>query len=104
MAEFQYKRQPALPVKIRDISPERHFRVRVQGTVLDVSDGLIVVDDGTGKAEIRAEQDVLTAAQPGDAVRVFARVLPLELGYELHAEIVQDISALDLGLHRMVFG
>jgi hypothetical protein len=53
--------------------------------------------------EVMLEADVLAALKPDDRVRIFARVLPLESGFELRGEIVQDMSALDAELHKRVF-
>ena len=35
-------------------------------------------------------------------VRVFGRVIPVENGFEMQGEIVQDMSQLDIELHRKV--
>ncbi len=99
--EFQYRRMPAVPVKISDINPEKNIRIRILGRIIDKSDGVIVVDDGSAKAEILNAE---TGADINDLVRVFARVLPLEDKYELHAEIVQDMAGLDLSLYKRVYG
>lgn len=99
--EFQFRRMPATPVKISGINPEKNIRVRILGRIIDKSDGLIVIDDGSAKAEIF---DAETSADVSDMVRVFARVLPLEDRYELHAEIIQDMSGLDLELYKRVYG
>ena len=56
MAEFQYKRQPAVQRKIVDINPETDVRVRILGYVIDKSDGVLVVDDGSSKAEVITDE------------------------------------------------
>jgi hypothetical protein len=93
--DFQYKRLPAVPKKIKDINPEKDIRVRLLGRVLDKNKDFIVLDDGSGKANIMVDGDVNS-----DFVRVFARVLPVESGFELKAEIIQDMSKLDLELYE----
>jgi len=100
-AEFQYRRLPAVEKKIAEINPERDIRVRILGRILDKADEVIVVDDGSAKAEIIAS-DLDVNANIGDIVRVFARVLPLEEGFELRAEIIQDMSKLDLDLYKKI--
>ena len=105
MAEsgFQYRRLPAARRKITDISPEKDIRVRILGKVIDKSDDVIVVDDGSGKADIiTADLDV--NINVNDTVQVFTRVLPLEDGYELRAEIIQDMSKVDMDLYKKVEG
>ncbi len=102
MAEFQYKRQPAVPRKITDINPETDIRVRVLGHVIDKSEGVLVVDDGTSKSEIITDE--FDAFDVDDLVRIFARVLPLENGYELRAEIIQKMNSMDMELYKKVYG
>ncbi len=99
--EFQFRRLPATLVKISEINPEKNIRVSIFGRIIDKSDGVIVVDDGSTKAEIFEAE---TSVDINGLVRIFARVLPLEDRYELHAEIIQDMNSLDLGLYKKVYG
>lgn len=96
-----YKRASATPRKISGISPENDIRVIILGKVVDKADGTLVMDDGSGTAEIVTDQQ---GANFGDTVRVFCRVLPLEEGYELRAEIVHNMNGLDMELYRRVYG
>ncbi len=101
MAEkLMYKRASAQLKRIADIEPEKDIRVQILGRVIDKSDGTLVVDDGSAKAEIITDDN---SAETGDVVRIFARVLPLEEGYELRGEIVQDMSQLDMDLYKKVY-
>ena len=97
----QFKRAPAPYRKISEISPEKDIRVRLLGRVIGKIDGTIVIDDGTGRADIVAEE---FSAETNDIIRVFARVLPLESGYELRAEIIQKMDKMDIELYNKVFG
>ncbi len=38
--------------------------------------------------------------KPKQLVRVFGRVIPVESGFELQGEIMQDMSDLDLDLYK----
>ncbi len=96
-----YKRASATPRKISEISPEKDIRVMLLGKIVDKADGTLIIDDGSATAEIVADQQ---NANVGGIVRVFCRVLPLEDSYELRAEIIQDMNALDMDLYRKVFG
>lgn len=98
---FQYRRFPALFRKIDSINPEKDIRVRLLGTVIDNANGVVVIDDGSGRAEIVTEG---TNLNTGDTVMVFCRVLPLETGYELRMEIVQDMNGLDMDLYKKING
>ena len=97
---FQYKRLPAVQKKIADINPEKDIRIRILGRVIDKSDGSFVIDDGSAKAEVVTE----TELNINDLVRIFVRVLPLEEGFELRSEIVQDMNSLDMNLYKKVWG
>jgi len=95
---FEFRRQPAIIKKISEIN-EKDIRVRISGIVLDSSNGMLIVDDGTGRAEIVSE----TAANEGAFVRAFTRIIPLEGRYELRAEIVQDLSDVDRKLYKSIY-
>ena len=93
----QFKRAPAVYRTIDSIDAEKDIRVRLLGRVIGKSGGTLVLDDGTGKADIVADE---TDAAEKDLIRVFARVLPLENGYELRAELIQKMDKIDEELYR----
>jgi len=95
---FQFRRMPSVQKNIRDIN-EKDIRVRLIGTVIDYQNGSLLLDDGTGHAEIISE----IPAKVGSFVRVFTRVLQLENRHELRAEVVQDLSAMDKRLYKRVY-
>jgi hypothetical protein len=99
MPGFQYRRHPALARKIAEINPESDIRVRLLGRVADKSDSSFIIEDDSGRAEIIAD-DIDLIFNKDDLVRVFARVLPLEDGFELRAEIIQDMSNLNMDLYK----
>ena len=96
----QYKRLAAVPRKALDINPEKDVHVRIFGKIIDKADGTIIVDDGSSPTPIVTD----AACNVNDVVRVFARVLPLEDGYELRGEIVQVLNDLDIELYKKVYG
>ena len=97
----KFHRSPAVYRKISNINPETDVRVRLLGRVIGQTDGTLVIDDGSGKADIVAEE---FSAETNDIIRVFCRVLPLESGFELRAELVQKMDKLDTELYGRVFG
>jgi len=98
----QYQRFPAVPRAVRSINVETDIRVRILGKIVDKLPNAVVLKDMEDtQTEIRFEKPV--NFEVGRFVRVFARVLPLESGFELHGEIVQDMSDLDKDLHAKVF-
>jgi uncharacterized protein YdeI (BOF family) len=103
---FQFRRMPAVPRKIAEINAEKDIRVRLLGRVIDKYTGTVVLDDGTGKAEIIIEDANISFdnIKSGDLVRIFCRVLPLETTYELRAEIIQKMDSMDMDLHKKIYG
>ena len=95
------RRMPSVERKISSIKAE-DIRIRILGTILDKKDTHMVVDDGTGKIEVFFEEPV--GGEINQMVRVFGRVIPVENGFEMQGEIVQDMSQLDIELHRKVEG
>ncbi len=91
---FSFKRAPAVYKNIKDINPEKDSRVRILGKVINKKDDIMILDDGTGVAEIALMDNFDFAI--GETVRVFCRVLPLEEGYELRGEIVQKVGDLNI--------
>ncbi len=91
------RRLPAVEKSIAGLGKD-DVRVRLLGTVIDASDNVIVLDDGTGKISV-VFRDPVNAA-PGKTVRIFGRVMPAENGYEIGGEILQDMSGVDIGLYR----
>ena len=96
-SEFQ-RRMPAVDRQVSEIKPE-DIRVKVTGTIVDVQGTRAVLDDGTGKLEMSLGE---LKAEPQKLVRVFGRVMAQEGGLELQAEILQDMSGLDLELMRKI--
>lgn len=96
-AGFQ-RRLPAVSRQVAEIRPE-DIRVSILGTVIDKQEGTLVIDDGTGRVHVTVEEPITEA---GRLVRVFGRVIPLENGAELHGELIQDMTGLDMELYKQV--
>ena len=93
------KRLPSTEKQVSAITND-DIRVGIIGTVLDKQGERIVVDDGPGKAEISLKGEPNISA--GQFVRVLGRVMPVEGGFELQGEVVQDMAKLDMGLLKKV--
>jgi len=96
------RRLPAIDKKIEDIHPEMDVRVRLTGTVIDVSSNFIVIDDGSGKAEISFEDQ--PNVNRGQLIRVITRVLPLIDGFECRGECIQTLDGFDTDLYNKAKG
>lgn len=104
MAEIEkrtlWKRTPAVEKSISEIQ-DSDTRVRILGTVIDLTDGSLLVDDGTGKIEILFDtNDQLVGLSQGKLVRVVTRIMPLIEGYACKGECVQVLDGFDLELYR----
>ena len=93
------RRMPSVERKVSEIKPE-DVRISIIGTVIDMKENKMVVDDGTGKIEVVFDDPVKT--ELNKMVRVFGRVIPIEEGFELQGEILQDMSQLDLELRKKI--
>lgn len=100
--EFKFHRSPAVPRRIADINPETDIRVRLVGRVSDKRDNSIFLKDDSGEVEIIMEPEFASCLSEGEIIRVFTRVLPLETGYELRSELIQDMNKLDKELYDKV--
>lgn len=95
----QKRRLPCIEKTVSEIS-EQDIRVSVIGAVIDNKDRRVVIDDGTGRLE--ASFDLPIDAKNADIVRIFSRVMPVENGLELHGEILQNVSKMDMDVLRKV--
>jgi len=100
--EFQ-RRLASAEKKISDIKPD-DIRVSVTGTVIDKQDDrVVVIDDGTGKVNVTFDDpEALKTVNLNQLVRIFGRVIPMEKGFELQGDILQDMSKLDMELKKRV--
>jgi hypothetical protein len=95
------RRLPAIERSIADIRPDRDIRVRLLGTVIDSGRSSLVIDDGSGRAEIVFDSAELFAGiSSGQLVRVITRILPLADGYECRGECVQSLQNFDISLYK----
>ncbi|MBI5061574.1 MAG: hypothetical protein HZB67_04650 [Candidatus Aenigmarchaeota archaeon] len=97
---YKFKRSPAAHAKIGDIRPEENERVRLVGRIRKKSQGRFVLEDECLFADIIMRNEI--EFEEGDFIRVLAKVVPTAEGYELHAELVQDMKKLDIVLYKKV--
>lgn len=95
------RRLPAVERYIKDIGGE-DFRVRINGVVVDVHRDTYtaMVDDGTGRAIVQfVDPEIFEKLKEGSTVRIIGKAVPGEETM-IDAEVVQDMSKLDLGLYN----
>ncbi len=93
------RRVPFKEKKINEITQD-DIKVRFVGMVIEKGEDVLVVDDGTGQVKVSAENAGSFGINSN--VRVFGRVIPVEGGVEISAEIVQDMTGADIGLYRRI--
>jgi DNA/RNA endonuclease YhcR with UshA esterase domain len=99
---MQERRKFARERRISEVDPSEDVRVRVVGTVvaIDPKIPLLVLDDGTGSVNVLLqEQSLIEKVRLGNLICVVGIVLPHPGGYELRAEVIQDMQGLDKELY-----
>ncbi|MBS3815107.1 MAG: hypothetical protein KGY45_00935 [Hadesarchaea archaeon] len=97
-----YRRPSARPRRVSEIKTADE-QIQVVGTIVDKSEAELVIDDGTGTLPVLFEETGLPEnAEVGTKVRVFGTPLNVKDSHELHAEIIQKLDNLDLGLYKEV--
>ncbi len=85
--------QRYIPRSIKEIT-KSDSKVALVGKVIEVGEGSFILDDGTAKAEVKAEQKV----KVGQQLRVFC----LLEDERLIVEIIQNVDGLDFKLFKSV--
>jgi hypothetical protein len=93
------RRLPSMEKTISSIQPETDVRLRLIGTVIGVGPNSVVIDDGTGKAEVFFEKEPVV--NEGQLIRVVTRIFPLIEGFECRGEALQELDGFNNDLYKM---
>ncbi len=102
------QRRPAIEKRIKDVDPALDRRVRLVGTVIsrDAANGMIVIDDGTGKVNAFFDDlrviEKLDSYKEGDPALVVGRLAQTAEGFDLNGEVIRSVKGLDFGLLEKV--
>lgn len=103
------QRRPAIEKKISDVEPAADRRVRLVGTIIgkDTANGMITIDDGTGKASVFFDDlrviEKLDGYKEGDPALVVGRISPTGTeGFDVNGEVIRSVKGLDFGLLEKV--
>ena len=89
--------------KINEINPENDFKVKVMGFIVDKKDNTLIIDDGSAKLQVFVDlPNIIDTVNLNQLIRVFGSVLPTDEGFEVKADIVQDLSNLNINLYKKV--
>jgi RNase P/RNase MRP subunit p29 len=89
--------------KIEDINPETDLKVKIMGFVVDKKDDTVILDDGSKKAKVFVDNiTIVEKMNINQLVRIFGSTLPTDEGFEIKADVVQDLSNLNINLYKRV--
>ena len=88
---------------ISEINPDTDLKVNLIGLIVDKKDDMIVLDDGSGKVSVFIDiPNIMEKININQLVRVFGSTLPTENGFEIKADIIQDLTNLNINLYKKV--
>ena len=87
---------------IGEIDAENDIRARFLGTVIEKREDSIVVDDGTKAVEVFLDNEKVPEINVKDSLRIFGRILPSPEGFEVQAEVVQNMNNINFGLYKKI--
>jgi len=87
---------------INEVNPDIDLKVKIIGLVVDKTDSSIVIDDGKDKVKAFLEPEMIDKIDIHQLVAVFGSTIPSEDGFELKADVVQDLTGLNLNLYKKV--
>mgnify|MGYP000347788256 CR=1 FL=1 len=89
--------------KVSEIDPTIDVRVKIVGFIVDKKEDTLIIDDGSGKVKVFVDSPaIIENLSLNQLVRVFGSVLMTENGFEIKADMVQDLSRLDINLFKKV--
>ncbi len=89
--------------KIIEINPETDSKVKIMGFVVDKKEDTLILDDGSGKVRVFFDLPSVTERiEINQLIRIFGSVVPTENGFDVKADIIQDLSGLDINLYKKV--
>ncbi len=99
---MQFQNISAVERKISEIDPESDTKVRVIGTIVSKAEGSFILDDGAGTVQVFIDSKLLQNISENKIVRVIGRVSPNAASFDIRAEIVHDMSGLNMKTHETV--
>jgi hypothetical protein len=98
MSEAIKRQAPARIRSVNEITDD-DYRIRVIGTVVNISSDEQILDDGTGTINVITDQKL----EVGALIRAIGRIFRKDDGsFELNAEIIQNMKGLDIELYNKV--
>ena len=92
---IELMRTPFKPKRISEI--QSGDKVSVVGTVVNVSDGEFILDDGTGQATVTSN----SMPEPNKLYRIFGKAY-VDDSVSIRADIIQPMDKLNIELYKKV--
>ena len=92
------RRLPAAEKSIAEIT-DKDIRVRILGTVIGTGDSSLMIDDATGRVEVTFD-DSIDYIKQGQLIRIIARILPQNSGFECKGVCIQTLEGFDIELYK----
>ncbi|MBU5690036.1 MAG: hypothetical protein QXM68_02340 [Candidatus Aenigmatarchaeota archaeon] len=87
---------------ISEVNPDIDYKVKIIGLVVDKTDTSIIVDDGKSKVKVFVEPDQIESIEIHQLIAVFGSTIPSDDGFEMKADVIQDLNGLNLNLYKKV--
>jgi hypothetical protein len=90
-----FRRAPFKEKFVKDLN-FNDFKVAVSGSVIGKQEKGFLLSDGSGEVYVNfSALEGSIVCNDNDTVRVFGRIVPYDGGFELQAEIVQNMLSVD---------
>lgn len=99
---YQTQNICAVERKIKEINPETDSKVRVIGTVISKTENSLMLDDGEGTVQVFIDSKALQNITERKIVRIIGHILPNASAFDIKAEIIHDMTGLNLKTYETV--
>lgn len=99
ISNMEFKRLPFVEREIKDLDKEKDVNVCILGRIIDITENVAILDDGTGTLRI-VFSELPKDLKVRDIIRVFGQLVPVQGELEIRAEFYQKMNGLDLELYK----
>lgn len=79
------------------------FKIAVSGTVVSIRENGFLLGDGSGEVYVNtSEMEAKSDRKEKDVLKVMGRIVPYENGFEIQADIIRNITGVDLGALKRI--
>ena len=100
--KYDYQKLPSVERMINAIDTAKDQKVRIIGTVIAKDENSFIIDDGTGTIKVSTKPEMFDVVNEKQVVRVIGRPMHIGSSLELQADIVQDMSKMNMKFYKIV--